>query len=63
MVSGVIFDMDGLMIDPEAVWASCWERVLPQYGYKCTPAFIQDSLGAYRTRQEELIKEYYAVSL
>ncbi len=60
MVSGVIFDMDGLMFDSEAIWASCWERVLPQYGYKCTLAFLRDSLGVYRTRQEEIIREYCA---
>ncbi len=60
MVTAVIFDMDGLMFDSEAVWADCWKQLLPQYGYACPQSFIEESLGVNLERQEEIIRAYCA---
>ena len=34
MIQGVIFDMDGLMLDTEPLWGACWEPVCAKFGYE-----------------------------
>ena len=37
MVTGVIFDMDGLMFDTEPLWKACWAPALALFGLEELP--------------------------
>ena len=36
---GVIFDMDGLMLDTESIAKTCWERAFAEGGHELTQNF------------------------
>ena len=53
MFDGVIFDMDGLMVDTEPVWGECWEPALAHFGYSVPPGIadaVRGSAGDTATR-------------
>lgn len=53
MFDGVIFDMDGLMVDTEPVWMECWEPALAHFGYPVPPGIadaVRGSAGDTATR-------------
>ena len=39
-IKGVIFDMDGLMIDTERHLIRFWCQACKEFGYECTPEMI-----------------------
>ena len=43
MFDGVIFDMDGLMVDTGPVWMECWEPALAHFGY-AVPRGLADAV-------------------
>ncbi len=59
MLQGVIFDMDGLMFDTEAIWAEMWSVSLGKYGYEVCQGFRDDSLGVGYEDQLRIIRSYY----
>lgn len=46
MFDGVIFDMDGLMVDTEPVWMECWEPALAHFGYDVPPGLADAVRGS-----------------
>jgi HAD superfamily hydrolase (TIGR01509 family) len=42
---GVIFDMDGLMLDTESIAKTCWERAFAEGGYDLTPELFLAMVG------------------
>ncbi len=55
MIKGVIFDMDGLLIDTERLSLSCWRRALGEAGLPFIPEIITDCRG---TGHEESKKAF-----
>ena len=48
MKKGVIFDMDGLLFDTEAVWQRNWSRVAADMGIDLPEAFRKDTTWIVR---------------
>ena len=44
-VTGVVFDMDGLMFDTQVVWDRLWTPALAPYGLAPNPDFIREMRG------------------
>jgi HAD superfamily hydrolase (TIGR01509 family) len=42
---GVIFDMDGLMLDTESIAKTCWERAFAEGGHELTPELFLAMVG------------------
>lgn len=59
MFQGVIFDMDGLMFDTEAIWADYWDPALSAFGYEVCDEFRLESLGVGHDDQLAIIRKYY----
>jgi DNA helicase-2/ATP-dependent DNA helicase PcrA len=57
-IKAVIFDMDGLMIDTEKLYAIFWEKALLFYGYHAT----KDLLLSLRSLSRELASELFKKS-
>ena len=45
MISGVVFDMDGLMFDTESLAMDAWERAGEHYGYPLTRSLMTATIG------------------
>lgn len=45
-VKGVLFDMDGTLLDTERLYQTCWQRVAADRGYELTDAFLASLRGA-----------------
>ena len=54
-----IFDMDGLMVDSEPVWARTWEPAFARYGLTLRPGLLEKTMGSSRDRIERLVAEAY----
>jgi HAD superfamily hydrolase (TIGR01509 family) len=42
---GVVFDMDGLMLDTESIAKTCWERAFTESGHELTPDLFLSMVG------------------
>ena len=56
---GVIFDMDGLMFDTEAIFAEGWKELAGEKGYSLPADFFLRMCGRTIEAQEELIAEEF----
>ncbi len=61
MVSGVIFDMDGLMFDTECVYGRYWRTVIEQRGLTVTEEQIGQLRGATRERHRCTFADWYGL--
>ena len=53
---GVIFDMDGLMLDTEAIARRCWERAFVSSGHAMTVALYASLIGRNKPDCVELLR-------
>lgn len=58
MLRGVIFDMDGLMFDTEALNMRSWMEAGRKFGYDITEDMIHAHIGANLARTRELMAEH-----
>jgi HAD superfamily hydrolase (TIGR01509 family) len=62
MKKGAVFDMDGLLIDSEAVYQKMWKRIAAERGIDLDPAFGIRISGSSRPQADGLIEQYYHVT-
>lgn len=58
-IKAVIFDMDGLMIDTEKLYAGFWEKALQFYGYQPTKEFLPKLRSLSHELGEQLFLETF----
>lgn len=63
MFDGVIFDMDGLMVDTEPVWMECWEPALAHFGYAVPPGLAEAVRGSAGDTASRIIHEMVSPQL
>ncbi len=61
MVNGVIFDMDGLMLDTECVYGVYWRRLIEQRGLSVTEEQIGQLRGSTRERHRRTFADWYGM--
>jgi len=54
--AGVIFDMDGLMLDTEVIAKACWERAFARTGHTMTPEMYGLMIGRNKRGCAELLR-------
>jgi len=59
MISGAIFDMDGLMFDTEPIWVRSWEVSFSRQGLPMRRGFVESVIGTTPSRVRKLIDEAY----
>lgn len=59
MLSGAVFDMDGLMFDTERVYRDTWVRLADLYGVPHNPEFPKAVCGTSGSHMVEVIRSYY----
>lgn len=59
----VIFDMDGLMFDTEALSNEGWKAACSKYGYKLTDEFFLQLIGRNMQGVEQHFKEYFGTDV
>jgi HAD superfamily hydrolase (TIGR01509 family) len=57
--TGVIFDMDGLMLDTESIAKMCWERAFASTGREMTGAMYASMIGRNKRDCIELLRAAY----
>lgn len=63
MFDGVIFDMDGLMVDTEPVWMKCWEPALAHFGYAAPPGIADAVRGSSGDAAARILREMVSPQL
>lgn len=58
-ISAVIFDMDGLMVDTEPIWAAAWPPAFARYGLTVAPGLVEASVGSSYERISGLVSQAY----
>jgi HAD superfamily hydrolase (TIGR01509 family) len=56
---GVIFDMDGLMIDTESIAKTCWEQAFALTGRTLTPEMFGRMIGRNKRDCAELLRDWF----
>lgn len=59
MVTGVIFDMDGLMFDTEPLWKACWAPALALFGLGELPGLADAARGVAAPQTVPIIARFY----
>lgn len=59
MVTGVIFDMDGLMFDTEPLWKACWAPALALFGLEELPGLADAARGMAAPQTVPVIERFY----
>lgn len=54
-----IFDMDGLMVDTEPIWASAWPPAFARYGLMVVPGLVEACVGSSYERISRMVAEAY----
>ena len=55
MIKGVLFDMDGTMLDTEPVSERCWKQAAQDYGFVIDDQFMQELFGKNLTTIREML--------
>lgn len=58
-MKSVIFDMDGVIFDSEALVLKCWKRIGDKYGLKDIDAIFQESIGTNTAETKEIVMKHY----
>lgn len=59
MLSGAIFDMDGLMFDSEHLVYKIWQEMLTTDGYSYSPDIFKQTIGLRRNSSEKIYKSIF----
>ena len=59
MVKAVIFDMDGLMFDTEALNASAWKAAGKLHGFEMTDELLRSHIGSNVETTKKLMQEHF----
>ena len=62
MMRGAIFDMDGLLLDSERIWQTCWYAVAAEMDVALLEDFTADVCGTGGSRMEEVVRKHYHTS-
>jgi HAD superfamily hydrolase (TIGR01509 family) len=58
-INGVLFDLDGLLIDTEGPFMACWKLVCAEHGYTVDEAMTLQMVGLGVREEERLFKTAY----
>lgn len=58
MLRGVIFDVDGTLLDTEKIYMQAWREAGEQFGYKIPEEALLRTRAINRKHAEEIFKEY-----
>ena len=59
MVSGCIFDMDGLLFDTERIFQNYWRAIAAERGIVLADSFITEITGTSGKMMNRILKKYY----
>lgn len=59
MITGVIFDMDGLMFDTECMWATFWEPALAELGLPYREGLAEAARGSAGENLRKIVRSFY----
>ena len=59
MVSGCIFDMDGLLFDTERIFQNYWRAIAAERGIVLADSFITEITGTSGEMMNRILKKYY----
>lgn len=59
MIQGILFDMDGTLLDTERLYLRCWKQVAKERGYEAPDALLDQMRGASLARGKELFEAHY----
>ncbi len=60
-MQGAIFDMDGLLIDSEAIWQEEWHAMAAERGLVLPPDFAAEICGTGGVKTREIVRRCYRV--
>lgn len=55
----VVFDMDGVILDSEALVLNAWKRIGEKYGYSGIETVFRNCIGTNKTETERIVFEHY----
>ena len=61
MISAVIFDMDGVLIDSEPLWIIMEEQFFRAHGWTVTPEYRKKIMGLLQPEVIELLRREYGL--
>ena len=61
MITGAIFDRDGLLFDTETIYQRIWAELADEYGVSLDGNFTRRISGSSGAAAAEIMKEYYTV--
>lgn len=56
---GVLFDMDGLMLNSEVIYHAAWQQTIEQLGYRLEPQLYIDLVGRSNAESERLMRQIF----
>lgn len=59
MVSGCIFDMDGLLFDTERIFQDYWRVIAAERGIVLADSFITEITGTSGEMMNRILEKYY----
>ena len=59
MVSGCIFDMDGLLFDTERIFQNYWRAIAAERGIVLADSFITEITGTSGEMMNRILEKYY----